>query len=173
MDNTCIDGNERMIRQLTDLLERIPPDIYCAPLALFNGSSLGQHFRHIVDFYRCMARGIPEQKIDYTARERDLRTETQPRYAADLLTECLEQLRPADMSLCVRVATDFIGQLPKERIFVDSTVGRELMFAHDHAVHHLAMIRMGLQQTAPEVRLDDAVGYAAATVSYRQLSGTR
>ncbi|MEY3050905.1 MAG: hypothetical protein RLY31_690 [Bacteroidota bacterium] len=87
-----------------------------------------------------------------------------------MLYGCLEQLRKADVSIAVRVATDFTGQSDKERTEVDSTVGREMMFAHDHAIHHLAIIRMGLQHAAPDIRLDATLGYAAATVSYQKIS---
>ncbi|MFN0036851.1 MAG: hypothetical protein ACKVUS_17460, partial [Saprospiraceae bacterium] len=60
------------IHQITDLLDQIESHEYRQPLPEFDGSTLGQHFRHILEFFICLERGIPSGTVDYAARERNL-----------------------------------------------------------------------------------------------------
>ena len=151
---------------MTDLLGRISPETYSQPLPLFNGSSIGQHFRHIVDFYGCLQRGVNEGRVDYAQRQRDARVETEPDYAALILTEFMRQLEAAVEIAAVEVVADFSSELNETRPVVQSTVGREMMYAYDHAVHHLAMIKMGLKATAPTLEIDKNLGVAPSTVKH-------
>jgi hypothetical protein len=48
--------------------------------------------------------------------------------------------------------------------FLQSSIGRELAYAHDHSVHHLSIIRMGLQQIGKAVSLDRNLGVAPSSV---------
>ena len=42
--------------QIKELLDTIDNEMFCQPLTTFNGSSVGQHIRHIIDFYLCLIR---------------------------------------------------------------------------------------------------------------------
>ncbi|MCF8282636.1 MAG: DinB family protein [Bacteroidales bacterium] len=151
---------------MTDLLGRIATESYAKPLQLFNGSSIGQHFRHIVDFYGCLNRGLLEGRVDYSLRQRDPRVETEPVYAAEILSAYFEQMKTADEAADVEVVADFSSELNETRPVVLSTVGREMMYAYDHAVHHLAMIKMGLKATSPTLEVDKNLGVAPSTVKH-------
>lgn len=151
---------------MTDLLDRIAPETYAKPLQLFNGSSIGQHFRHIVDFYGCLCRGVGDGRIDYAQRQRDTRVETEPAYAAAVLNDFFESVTNSDEAAMVEVVADFSSELNETRPVVLSTVGREMMYAYDHAVHHLAMIKMGLRATAPSLEIDKNLGVAPSTVKH-------
>lgn len=153
---------------MTELLGKIAPDDYARPLQLFNGSTIGQHFRHIVDFYGCLVRGIDEGRIDYANRERDTRIETEPLYAADVLTGLAAKCATVAEGDQLEIVADFSSDLNETRPVVVSTVGRELMYAYDHAVHHLAMIKMGLKAACPDVKVDHQVGVAPSTLKHWQ-----
>ena len=164
----CKQGTEIIIEQMTDLLDRIAPETYSQPLQLFNGSSIGQHFRHIVDFYGCLYRGVTEGRVDYAQRQRDTRVETEPGYAAQMLSEFMKKLEASEEVATVEVVADFSAELNETRPVVKSTVGREMMYAYDHAVHHLAMIKMGLKAAAPTLEIDKNLGVAPSTVKHWQ-----
>ena len=66
------------IGQVTDLLHQMDASAYCKPLPEFEGSTLGQHFRHILEFFVCLERGVPKGVIDYASRERNLLFEEVP-----------------------------------------------------------------------------------------------
>jgi hypothetical protein len=162
----CKQGTEIIIGQMTDLLGKIAPETYSQPLPIFNGSSIGQHFRHIVDFYGCLNRGIADGRVDYAQRQRDPRVETEPDHAAQTLFDFLGQLEITDEFAAVEVVADFSSELNETRPVVLSTVGREMMYAYDHAVHHLAMIKMGLKAAAPALEIDKNLGVAPSTVKH-------
>jgi uncharacterized damage-inducible protein DinB len=167
----CKQGTEIIISQMVELLEKMDAGTYSKPLSLFNGSSIGQHFRHIVDFYGCLVRDAGGGRIDYAKRERDVRVETQPRYAAEVLTAFAGKISEMKEQNLLEVVADFSSDLNEERPVVTSTVARELMYAYDHAVHHLAMIKMGLKETRPELEVDQRIGVAPSTLKHWENKG--
>lgn len=165
---TCKQGTDIIIQQMTDVLNKMGSDEYAQPLALFNGSSIGQHFRHIVDFYGCLLRGLQEGRIDYAQRQRDLMVETEPAHAAEVLAGFMSAIQLVDEGRGIHVVADFSSDFNEERPVIQSSVARELMYAYDHAVHHLAMIKMGLKAAVPHVTVDPNLGVAPSTIKHWQ-----
>lgn len=151
---------------MTDLLQRVNEETYSRPLSLFNGSSIGQHFRHIIDFYGCMANNAQDGRLDYAHRQRDTRVETEPAYAAEMLERFFNKLKDLDETTSVEVVADFSSDFNETRPVVTSCIGREMMYAYDHAVHHLAIIKMGLKSVAPGFEMDKNLGVAPSTVKH-------
>ncbi len=162
----CKQGTDIIILQMTDLLGKIDAGTYAQPLSIFNGSSIGQHFRHIIDFYTCLLKGVEEGRVDYAKRERDVQVETQPLQAAKVLSGCAAKVAGMNEQASLEVIADFSAELNEDRPVVVSTVGRELMYAYDHAVHHLAMIKMGLRAACPELEINQAIGVAPSTLKH-------
>lgn len=154
-------------RRIIDLLETIDSRTYCQPLAIFNGSTLGQHFRHIFDFYHCLVRDSASGVIDYAARERRMAVENDPQIARQAFESLLDPLPALEEGKPLTVWGDFSHHPSVERPKYQSSVGRELMFAYDHALHHLAIIRMGLQLVFPQYCPEDDLGLSPATIKYR------
>ncbi|MCB0582649.1 MAG: hypothetical protein KDD10_25445 [Phaeodactylibacter sp.] len=163
----CIEGTAYITRQIAQLLEQIHPTVYASPLSLFNGSTLGQHFRHIFDFYDCLLRGAPEGVVDYASRRRDEQMETDPGYAGMAFRKLEQACGHLQEEKTLDIQADFSSLPEAGRPVVGSTVGRELMFAYDHAVHHLALIKIGLKEAQPEALVDEHLGVAPSTIKYR------
>jgi hypothetical protein len=163
----CKQGTEYIIRQMLDLLEGMPANMYQQPLVVFNGSSIGQHFRHILDFWSCLLRDLEKGTIDYSDRERRPILEQQPVEAMRQLHLILHQIDQLDEPQAIEVCADFIPDERVSRPLVQSTIGRELVFAHDHAIHHLAMIKMGIRIAYPQFSIDNNLGVASSTVKFR------
>jgi hypothetical protein len=155
------------IQQVNDLLEQLEPHEYRKPLPEFDGSTLGQHFRHILEFFICLERGVPSGVVDYASRERNLLFEDAPGVAKsnlDAFSAVLEQLQPA---AAVDLVAEFGGA---ERPSYQSTVGRELAFVYDHAIHHLAIIKIGLRCHFPHIQMDRDLGVSPSTIKARKLA---
>jgi uncharacterized damage-inducible protein DinB len=162
----CREGNQQIIQQMTDLLKTLDNQIYAQPLEVFRGSSIGQHFRHILDFYLCLLRGIADGTVDYARRERNLQAETDVEFVKQAFYQVAEQIEQVSEQQRLQVRGDFSIQT-EQRPELLSSVGRELMFAYDHAVHHLAMIKIGIAAAAPAVLLDQNLGVAPSTLKHR------
>lgn len=163
----CKQGTQKICLQITQLLEEVPADAYARPLAVFNGSTLGQHFRHIFDFYDCLNRSAVAGVVDYASRLRDPRIELDPHYARSLFGQMGQQLSALEDGQHIQVRADFSSQPGDSRPLLASTVGRELMFAYDHAIHHLALIRIGLAEALPAMQPDKSLGVAPSTLKHK------
>lgn len=163
----CKSSSERIIDQITQVLSVLDKADYTNKLSLFNGSTIGQHVRHIHDFYHCVVRGVERGSLDYCNRERDANIEAEPEFALLLFRKMHETIQDFDVSEEIDVVPDFTDK-EVERFSVKSSVGRELMYAYDHAVHHLAIIKMGLRQHFPTKEIDPAVGVAPSTIKFHK-----
>lgn len=163
----CKEGAIDMARQITLLLDSVDRGDYDKPLEIFNGATLGQHFRHILEFYQCLLQGIDQEIVDYAKRQRDPRIEKDPISARHAFQDVLLAVNQLEEHKILAVKADFSSETTIERPIVQSSVGRELMFAYDHAVHHLAIIKIGLQVCAPQLQIDPNLGVAPSTVKYR------
>ncbi len=151
---------------MLELLETIDDEAYRQPLEIFRGSTLGQHFRHISDFYACLIKGLKEGLIDYSTRERNLLIETDTQFASEVFSDISKVILDCNEALEIEVRAEFSDEFGIEQPIVKSSVGREMMYAYDHAVHHLAMIKMGLRVAFPEVKIGDKVGVAPSTLKH-------
>lgn len=162
----CKEATAAITHQIVDLLDRLDNTNYAKPLAVFNGSSLGKHFRHILDFYYCMLKFEKEGTVDYAKRKRDPEVEVDTQAAKVAFQHVLESIADLDEELAITVKADFSVSEEESRPVVYSTVGREMMFAFDHAVHHLAIIKIGLRVAFPEFEVDENLGIAPSTLKH-------
>lgn len=162
-------GIENIVNQINGILADIETQLYKKPLEMYNGSTIGQHFRHIYDFFRCLNHGVAQQVVDYAQRERDSRIEQDPRFALLAFQRELDALLTLEEQSLLAVRADFSTHADVARPEYPSSVGREIAFVHDHAVHHLAMIKIGLQHEAPFLLKDQNFGVAASTLKFQQM----
>lgn len=158
-----------IIDQVNHVLAQLKPHEYRQQLPEFEGSTLGQHFRHILEFFQCLEQGFDSGMVDYAARERNLLYEGQPELTAAAFGAFAVALHNFDAMQPVEVRAEFGGQ---ERPAYPSTIGRELLFVYDHAIHHLAMIKIGLLCHFPHVRTDQNLGVSPSTIKARNTQST-
>lgn len=133
--------------------------------------TIGAHFRHCLDFIECLILGIEIGKIDYNKRTRDLRTETDCRFAGEKIDEIigkLYEISASDINKSVLVRHERASDLTKEESWCGSSVARELEFMQSHTVHHFAIIKLKLAFEG--IRLNDDFGVAASTLKYKKQS---
>ena len=163
-----IAGN--VLNDLRHYLSVIEPVIYQAPLEILSGSTIGQHTRHIIEFYNCLIEqyspdGIPE--ISYAKRRRDFLIESAPDHALQNANQICERLNELDPEKkCLLDCTEH-GQ---ENLLVPSTIGRELIYNIEHTIHHLAIVKIALKATTPSIELPEHFGVAPSTIRHRQES---
>lgn len=162
----CKEGNFGLLGQVMDTLSHFEGEDYREPLGIFNGSSIGQHYRHIYDFYNCLLKGIEQGIIDYGDRERYPRIELEPQFALSVFAKLTVQMNSLNETDAVEVRADFSAEPGIERPLVRSTIGRELMFAFDHTIHHLAMINIGILSAFPHLGTRENLGVAPSTIKH-------
>src|SRR5688572_15931437 len=127
-----------VLNDLRIYLSVIDPVTYQAPLDILSGSTIGQHTRHIIEFYNCLLEQCCEAdiNINYTNRRRDHTIESQPDIALQHVNEINDKLMDLDISRNCKLDCLEHGQ---EGLIVESTIGRELIYNIEHTIHHLAI----------------------------------
>ncbi|MBN8681075.1 MAG: hypothetical protein J0L99_00410 [Chitinophagales bacterium] len=156
-----------IVNQCDAVLSQFTAENYARPLTEFDGSSIGQHFRHILEFLECLSKGYPNNVVDYAARKRNSLYETDPKVAAAALANFSESLMEVSENQSIMVRAEYNMS---ERPEYYSTVGRELMFVYDHAIHHLAIIKVGMRCSFPEIKSDRDFGVSPSTIKARSLT---
>jgi len=156
--------HKTLLEDLTDLCERLDDHQYCYNSKLLNGASIGQHLRHSAEFYLCLFNGIPTKTVNYDERKHDLLIETDRTYAIRTLSDLSDQLKHIQPSFALQLFSNETEA--KEKPFVTS-VDRELLYCLDHAIHHQALIKIGLKELQIADLVGDDFGVAYSTLRYR------
>ncbi|HMQ77371.1 MAG TPA: hypothetical protein PKE21_14570 [Flavobacteriales bacterium] len=138
---------------------------YAEPVPVLSKASIGQHVRHILEFYLCLMEARAGE-VDYDARVRDKALETERGAALvklEKLSGWLNGLKnDAHLTL---IADHSLDGSSNERM--STSLFRELAYAFDHAIHHMALLRIGIAQQHPELELHPDFGVAPSTIRNR------
>ena len=162
-----------LFSQLTSVVKQLAPAEFTRPLPILLGSSVGKHLRHVIEFYDLALTAHQTGSINYDRRVRQTALETDPKAAIDAMHQMavLVDLYQHDRLLDFEASYSPDGE---PNIRISTTYYRELHYNIEHAVHHAAIIRIGLQHTFSEVVLPPHFGVSYATVQHEtQLTNPR
>jgi len=130
-------------------------------------SAVGEHYRHCLDHFECLLRGLNTGAIDYDNRDRNPRTETDRAFAileTRRLQKACESIPISFLDCPIKVRSKVNYELDLAPL-ITSTAGRELMYAVAHAIHHYALIAVMCGMLG--VRVPQGFGVAPSTLKYR------
>lgn len=154
---------EQVFLQLHKVLEQMGPDDYQLPRPILFNATIGQHMRHIIELFQCLNAGYETGTVNYENRKRDYQIETDKMIAAGLLFTITRHLEKPDKSLELEAGYDADSD---NLIRIESNYYRELIYNLEHTVHHMALIRVGLQEVA-SVKVPEGFGIASSTIKFR------
>lgn len=157
-----INNIESLLSSLRRCLGYLSDEEYARPLPLYNGSSLGGHVRHIVEFYQCLIEQYPHGTVNYALRKRDHQIETSIDAALNAMRNIPHSLRAANGQQHLWLETEY-GELPAR---VHTTFERELVNNIEHTIHHMALITIGFRAYFPQVVIPDTFGMAPSTLAH-------
>ncbi len=157
-NNSILEKIDALLQQLTD------EELKCPSRLLF-GSSIGQHFRHILEFYTCLLTELNENTFSYDRRQRNLLIETEVIAARASAVHSIGLLSGLTGDRDLVMESELPG-LPDPCV-QRTTLKRELAYLADHGVHHLAMVRIALEQELSHITFPEHLGVAASTRNHR------
>lgn len=151
--------------QLRTIIDQLSKDEFSEELELLNFSSIGQHVRHVLEFYVCLSQGIESGMVDYDKRVRNLSIETDPNYAMLILGElsnifCCEEI--VDTALINSIEYNGVS------LVANSSVSRELIYLIEHSIHHYAIIGIALRSHFRHVEIPYNFGVAYSTSKHKK-----
>ena len=170
-----INDNLAILRQGLDLVAALDDSKFTENAPSLSLSGVGPHLRHVVDLYTRLLTAVESKAlgtdevpdVDYDARDRDRRIETDPGYATSIVEAIIKRLQRASASGLVaddqplRVRSDGSP-------WVMSTVSRELQALVSHTVHHYALIAVAVRCGGGEP--DAEFGVAPSTIRHWALT---
>jgi len=143
-----------------ELLLKLSDKQYQHQSELLSGASIGQHLRHVVEFYDCLLNGLSQQKINYEKRARSLELENNRNTAISKISSIIDQLLSLELSSRL--------YLEIEDSIIDTSVQRELYYNLEHSIHHQALIKVGLKEQNIGNMVNADFGVAPSTLKYRK-----
>jgi hypothetical protein len=159
-----------ILSQLSDLVDQIHQRDFVCPLETLSRSTIGQHLRHTLEFFMCLEQGFDKGVINYDKRAHDKLIESDKYLALAAIGRTNHFIQSLeDKPLKLEVGYD----LDKETfITINTTSTRELVYNIEHAVHHMAIMKIGIKEIASYIQLPPDFGIAASTIRYKENSVT-
>jgi hypothetical protein len=157
---------EPVLLQLASAIEEVSENAYKQKSTLLNGSTIGGHTRHVIEIFQCLLQGYEIGIVNYEHRKRDMLIETNKDFAVALLQEISSKIALTNKSL--RLEGFYSNEADCENCSIQTNFFRELVYNLEHCIHHMALIRVGIQEFSAIV-LPANFGVAPSTIQYQQL----
>lgn len=164
-------ASNTILSQLGSVVDQISETDFTKPCPSLGNSSIGQHLRHTLEFYLCLEAGFKSGVVNYDKRAHDKLIESDKFIAIatiNRIKDFVEQQKD-DAPLQLEVAYELDSE---ESISMQTNYFRELTYNIEHAVHHMAIMKIGVREVAPYVKLSSDFGIAASTIRYQGSSLT-
>ena len=161
-----------VLQQGCIFLDRVGDETYARPLEGpaegEPGSSLGAHYRHVLDHFLCLAEGIRTGQVNYDQRRRNPQLENSVTCARLVTEGLIDELGGLSPEVLQRecAVTYSVGYGETETEAVESNLAREVMFCVGHAIHHYAILR--LLRAGAGLKLPYEFGIAPSTLKHLQ-----
>jgi uncharacterized damage-inducible protein DinB len=152
--------NSFLIAELITHIQRINPEDYKMKHRSISNSSIGEHIRHIINFFEAFLKSFDEDKINYDIRIRNPRIELEKDFAIEKLKEITEQFN----SLTLDGNNPLLLETSAGNIY--SNLSRELHYINEHTIHHTAIIRIIFLQFFPQYEVDSSFGFSSSTLVF-------
>jgi hypothetical protein len=150
--------------QLSEALLQLQDAEYSQPSRILFNASIGQHTRHIIELFLCLEHGYENGVVNYEKRKRNRDIETDRQFAIGLLKSIYQQMDKPNIDLVLE-ADDYDEEM--FTVSIPTNYYREIAYNLEHTIHHMALIRVGINEVASIV-LPDEFGVAYSTIKYRE-----
>ena len=163
---TLIHHNIKKLEEIKSLLLQFSEELYTAPRGILSEATIGQHFRHILEFYICLEKGSKTGIVSYDERERNVLLENDMEYVMKSIGKLIQFLSSLKNDCSLKMKANY-SDANEELTIIQTSLYRELAYALDHTVHHLAIVKIALSEEVESVHVDSNFGVAPSTIRYR------
>jgi len=156
------------LKDIKKLLFQMSNKQYAHNARLLSGSTIGEHVRHILEFYQSVLNGLETKIINYDNRKRNRRIEIDKEIAIQNIDLICVELNSILEDESIILIGNF-SNTEKGSSQIKTTLFRELAYCLEHSIHHQALIKVGLLELNSLSFIDDTFGLAPATIRYKEI----
>lgn len=150
------------LNQLRNSIVNMNSATYTEAAKVILKASVGQHVRHIIEMYQGMLDGYEKGVINYDNRKRNAEIEQSRTKAVEHIDSILIGLEKKEKNISLESS---FGS--NQTTLIPTTYEREVHFNLEHAIHHMAIIRIKLESEA-DIEIDKDYGIAFSTMQYKE-----
>jgi hypothetical protein len=154
-----------IFNQLTLLLKQLDKESYSRPLPILSNNTIGKHYRHVIEFFECMIQGLKTDIVDYDNRVRNLLLETDPIYTNARMEELSVFINNIEENQALQLNFSYGDGAVTT---INTLLYREMAYNIEHAIHHMAIIKIAVEQELPHLTLLPNFGVAYSTLQYQE-----
>jgi uncharacterized damage-inducible protein DinB len=160
-------ASDQILSQLDALICGISDEDFAKPSTALGGSTIGQHIRHTLEFFACLERGFHDGIISYDRRAHDKALETDRSLAMNSIRGIQDFVRHKLNNRSLILEAGYLRDSDAS-CSIPTTCQRELAYTIEHAIHHMAIIKIGLREVAPYLSIVENFGVAASTSRHKE-----
>ncbi len=156
---------EILLQELHQLVEKLSDEHFTTKIPTLHYASIGQHLRHILEFFQCLIQSQETQKLDYDARKRNLLIENNRLVCMEVIKEILENIDFSNINITLYQTYNIDNESQISEIA--SNYWREWAYNIEHTIHHQALIKVGVLLLMPNMQISENFGVADATTNFK------
>lgn len=153
-----------LLEKIACVTQQLKPEEYSEPLPLLMDNSIGKHIRHILDLVECLCASHLSGELNYDTRKREGQIETSTQATLLKINYLINSIKHLDEDKKIGLKQKISGF----EVVLETKTDREILYNIEHSVHHLAIIRMGIEHYFPHIEFPENFGIAYSTVQYRE-----
>ena len=157
---------KELLKQLDTIVAQCKEEDFARPLEELSKSTFGQHVRHTLEFFICLYDARNEKLVNYDNRKHDKEIETDKKLASSVISSISSFIDQNKEDFEISFQANYtenegMNQTMKSSFF------RELAYNIEHAIHHMALMKVAINQSLSYIGLPENFGVASSTVRYR------
>ena len=160
-----------ILLQLAEMCRQLSDEEFGKSLDMLQGNSVGKHLRHVIEFFELLVTGSPSGAINYDLRQHDSDLENRRNLASDRLQQLIQSIASLDTAAALTLSVSY-GRSQDDAVAIPSGVARELAYNIEHAIHHMAIMKIAIVSRFSWIVLPENFGVAYSTQRYRNSSQT-
>lgn len=158
-----------LLVQLDQIIESCREEDFARPLPELSGSTFGQHIRHTLEFFICLFDAKNNGVVNYDQRKHDTLIETDKKLARSVIDSIEDFLDKNQQDFELTFEANYAVSDESNDV-MKSSFFRELSYNIEHAIHHMALLKVAVKQSLTYISLPENFGVASSTIRYRASS---
>jgi hypothetical protein len=154
-----------ILSQLEQVVAQIMDVDFVKPSTALGNVTIGQHLRHTIEFFFCLETGSTRGIVNYDKRAHDEIIEMDRSLALTALERIKDFIDKNNINMPLKLEVGLDRDVENFNV-VDTNYLRELIYNIEHAVHHMALMKIGIREVAPYVNVPADFGIAVSTLRY-------